>query len=126
MMKCAFLTALSQEIPNDERTSGIVARYLTRPPITPERMLGEASGARAIHRSDAIHPRHQASFRSAQGEYPRLRSRCFSFPLDRPPSQGLSSYRVNRVATDRVNPRKVPSPTRVSFSPNFWISVMDR
>lgn len=66
MMKCAFLTALSREIPNDERTPGAVACYMTRPPITPERMLGEASGAQVIYRSDAIHPRHQANFRSAE------------------------------------------------------------
>ena len=36
---------------------------VTRPPITPERMLGEASKAQVIYRSDAVHPRHQANFR---------------------------------------------------------------
>ncbi len=36
---------------------------MTRPPITPERMLGEASSAQVIYRSEAVHPRHQANFR---------------------------------------------------------------
>jgi hypothetical protein len=36
---------------------------MTRPPITPERMLGEASRAQVIYRSDSVHPRHQANFR---------------------------------------------------------------
>jgi len=34
---------------------------MTRPPISPDRMLGEASNARVIYRSDAVHPRHQAN-----------------------------------------------------------------
>ena len=33
------------------------------PPITLERMLGEASSAQVIYRSEAVHPRHQANFR---------------------------------------------------------------
>jgi len=37
--------------------------YMTRPPITPERMLGEPGSAQVIYRSDAVHPRHQANFR---------------------------------------------------------------
>ena len=32
-------------------------------PLTPERMLGEAGGARVIYRSDIVHPRHHANFR---------------------------------------------------------------
>jgi len=36
---------------------------MTRPPLSPDRMLGEASNARVIYRSDAVHPRHQANFR---------------------------------------------------------------
>jgi hypothetical protein len=36
---------------------------MIRPPITPERMLGEASSAQIIYRSDIVHPRHQANFR---------------------------------------------------------------
>jgi len=38
-------------------------RIMTRPPITPERMLGEVGNARVIYRSDIVHPRHQANFR---------------------------------------------------------------
>ncbi len=33
---------------------------MARPPITPERMLGEADEDRIIYRSDAVHPRYQA------------------------------------------------------------------
>jgi len=58
-----FGTHVSREIPADAKTPGAVARYMTRPPITPERMLGEASSAQVIYRSDAVHPRHQANFR---------------------------------------------------------------
>jgi len=36
---------------------------MTRPPITPDRMLGEAGRAQVIYRSDSVHPRHQANFR---------------------------------------------------------------
>jgi len=36
---------------------------MVRPPITPERMLGEGGNERIIYRSDAVHPRHQANFR---------------------------------------------------------------
>jgi hypothetical protein len=36
---------------------------MARPPITPERMLGEASTAQLIYRSEQVHPRHQANFR---------------------------------------------------------------
>jgi hypothetical protein len=58
-----FGTHVSRAIPADKKTPGIVARYMVRPPITPERMLGEADQARIIYRSDAVHPRHQANFR---------------------------------------------------------------
>jgi hypothetical protein len=58
-----FGTHVSREIPADAKTPGAVARYMTRPPITPERMLGEASSAQVIYRSDIVHPRHQANFR---------------------------------------------------------------
>ena len=54
---------MSREIPADGKTPATVARYMTRPPITPERMLAEASSARVIYRSDIVHPRHQANFR---------------------------------------------------------------
>ena len=57
-----FGTHVSREIPADATTPG-VARYMIRPPITPERMLGEASKVQIIYRSDAVHPRHQANFR---------------------------------------------------------------
>ena len=56
-----FGTHVSREIPTDERTPGVVARYMARPPITPERMLGDASSVRVIYRSDAVHPRHQTN-----------------------------------------------------------------
>jgi hypothetical protein len=39
---------------------------MTRPPITPERMLGQAATAQIIYRSDQVHPRHQANFCSAE------------------------------------------------------------
>jgi Putative transposase len=58
-----FGTHVSRAIPADATTPGVVARHMARPPITPERMLGEASGTRIIYRSDAVHPRHQANFR---------------------------------------------------------------
>jgi len=61
-----FGTHVSREIPADPKTPGAITRYMTRPPITPERMLGEASSARIIYRSDNVHPRHQANFRSAE------------------------------------------------------------
>ena len=35
---------------------------MIRSPITPQRMLGEASKVQIIYRSDAVHPRHQANF----------------------------------------------------------------
>ena len=50
-------------IPADAKTPGVIARYMIRPPITPERMLGEAGNAQIIYRSDIVHPRHQANFR---------------------------------------------------------------
>ncbi len=40
-----------------------ISSYMVRPPITPERMLGEANQRQIIYRSDAVHPRHQANFR---------------------------------------------------------------
>ncbi len=58
-----FGTHVSRGIPVDEKTPGIVARYMARPPITPERMVREASNTQIIYRSDAVHPRHQANFR---------------------------------------------------------------
>jgi transposase-like protein len=58
-----FGTHVSRAIPVDEQTPGVVARYMARPPITPERMLGDADKQQVIYRSDAIHPRHQANFR---------------------------------------------------------------
>ncbi len=58
-----FGTHVSRAIPGDEKTPGVVARYMARPPITPERMLGEGDKDRVIYRSDAVHPRHQANFR---------------------------------------------------------------
>jgi len=58
-----FGTHVSREIPADPKTPGAIARYMTRPPITPERMLGEASSARIIYRPDIVHPRQQANFR---------------------------------------------------------------
>jgi hypothetical protein len=54
---------VSRAIPADEKTPGVVARYMTRPPITPERMLGEVDKDQIIYRSDAVRPRHQANFR---------------------------------------------------------------
>jgi hypothetical protein len=58
-----FGTHVNRAIPANATTPGIVARYMTRPPITPEWMLGEASQAWVIYRSDEIHPRHHARFR---------------------------------------------------------------
>jgi hypothetical protein len=58
-----FGAHVSREIPADAKTPNTVARYMTRPPITPERMLGEAGSAQVIYRSDIVHPRHQANFR---------------------------------------------------------------
>ncbi len=76
-----FGAHVSRAIPADATTPGIVARYMTRPPITPDlsavlacaprasrsaqagRMLGDASKAQIIYRSDAVHPRHQANCR---------------------------------------------------------------
>jgi hypothetical protein len=58
-----FGAHVSREIPVDAKTPATVARYMTRPPLTPERMLGEAGTARVISRSDIVHPRHQANFR---------------------------------------------------------------
>jgi hypothetical protein len=45
---------VSREIPADAKTPTTVARYMTRPPITPDRMLGEAGNARVIYRSDIV------------------------------------------------------------------------
>ena len=59
-----FGTHVSRAIPADATTPGVVARYMARPPITPERILGEADQDRIIYRSDAVHPRHQANFRA--------------------------------------------------------------
>lgn len=67
-----FGTHVSRAIPVDEQSPGVVARYMARPPITPDlsavsaqagRILGDADKKQVIYRSDAIHPRHQANFR---------------------------------------------------------------
>jgi hypothetical protein len=58
-----FGAHVSRAIPADATTPRVVARYMTRPPVTPERMLAEASKAQIIYRSDAVHPRHQANLR---------------------------------------------------------------
>ena len=58
-----FGTHVSWAIPADKKTPGVVPRCMVRPLITPEQMLGEANQAQIIYRSDAVHPRHQASFR---------------------------------------------------------------
>jgi len=42
---------VSREILADAKTPGVVAHYMTRPPITPERMVGETSSAKVICRS---------------------------------------------------------------------------
>jgi hypothetical protein len=44
-----FGTHVSRAIPTDATTPGIVARHMARPPITPERMLGEADKDRIIY-----------------------------------------------------------------------------
>jgi Putative transposase len=49
-----FGTHVSQAIPANATTPGIVARYMARPPITPERMVGEADKHQSIYRSDAV------------------------------------------------------------------------
>ena len=64
--RTGFGTHVSREIPADATTPGVVARYMSRPPITPERMLRDASKAQIICRSDAVHPRHQANFRVSE------------------------------------------------------------
>ena len=56
-----FGTHVSRKIPADATTPGVVARSRSRPPVTPERMRGEASQAQVIDQSEAGHP--QASFR---------------------------------------------------------------
>ena len=58
-----FGAHVSREIPADGNTPNTIARYITRPPITPERMLGETDKDRIIYRSDVVYPRHQANFR---------------------------------------------------------------
>lgn len=58
-----FGTHVSREIPADAKMAGPVARYMSRPPLTPERMLGEANNAQIVYRSDAVHPCHRANFR---------------------------------------------------------------
>jgi len=57
---------VSLEIPSDGKRLRAIARYMTRPPISPERMLGEARNAEVIYRSYAVRPRQQANFRSAE------------------------------------------------------------
>jgi len=54
---------VSREIPADAKTPNTIACYMIRPPISPDRMLGGASNARVIYRSDIVHPRHQTNFR---------------------------------------------------------------
>ena len=58
-----FGAHVSREIPADAKTLATVARYMTRPPLTPDRMPGEAGRAQVIYRSDIVHPRHQGNFR---------------------------------------------------------------
>jgi len=58
-----FGAHVSRQTPADATSPGVVARYMPRPPISPDRMLGEASNAQVISRSDAVPPRHQANFR---------------------------------------------------------------
>lgn len=53
-----FGTGVSWPILVDEKTPGVVARYMARPPVTPERMLGEADKDQILYRSGAVHPRH--------------------------------------------------------------------
>ncbi|HSB81700.1 MAG TPA: hypothetical protein VLM91_23215 [Candidatus Methylomirabilis sp.] len=52
-----FGTDVSWPILANEKTPGVVARYMARPPVSPERMLGEAEKDQIICRSDAVHPR---------------------------------------------------------------------
>ncbi len=81
-----FGAHVSQAIPADATTPGIVARSMARPPITPERMLGEANKGRIIYRSDEVHPRHQANFRSAElATKPGVRSPGLPRRGERPP-----------------------------------------
>ena len=58
-----FGTDVSRPSPANEKAPGVVARYMARPPVTPERMLGGADKDQIIYRSDAVHPRQQANFR---------------------------------------------------------------
>ena len=59
-----FGAHVSRAIPADHRTPEIVARYMTRTPIVPDRILGDGATPRVIYRSDMIHPRHHANFRA--------------------------------------------------------------
>ena len=59
-----FGAHVSREIPADHGTPEIVARYMTRAPIVPDRILGDGATQKVIYRSNVIHPRHQANFRA--------------------------------------------------------------
>lgn len=89
---------VSRAIPADEKTPGVVARYMVRPPITPERMLGEAGNARVIYRSDIVHPRHQANFR-------------VSDPLD-----CLYKALLYKIRACGLQPNPAPEEPRKTFS----------
>jgi hypothetical protein len=54
---------VSRTIPVDQKTPGVVARYMARPPITPARLRGDARHAGVIDRSDAVYSRRPATLR---------------------------------------------------------------
>ena len=64
MMKCAFLTALSREIPNDERTPGAVIRHRWQivGAAHPTGVRGGSAVLSALRRDDAGHRRSAERF----------------------------------------------------------------
>ncbi len=94
-----FGTHVSRAIPADEETPGVVARYMTRPPLTPERIVGGASSAQVIYRSEAVHPRHQANFRVFDPWTSSPRSAPTSPMLTRRPPSSTAGIRIGRGAT---------------------------
>ena len=53
-----FGSRVSREIPADAKTPGVVTRYMIRPPITPDRILGDGATQRVIYRTRGLRKAH--------------------------------------------------------------------
>jgi len=82
---------------------------MPRPPLTSARMLGEASRAQVIYRSDIVHPRHQANFRSAERSTELTPKPLFDLPVPR----SLSACNAQAGGAGQTGDLPIPDPVLV-------------